>query len=90
MWAKLSWWQADGKIFAGELVDEHLITTTANLNAQTQISIITFQTHDDIKGPAHAMDRIVNNAAFCAHLDSSFRPLTLREKLVVDAGKYFN
>jgi len=70
--------------------DEHLITTTGDLNSQTQISVMTFETHGDIKGPARAEDRIVNNAVSCEHLHLSFRPLTLREKLVVDAGKYFN
>jgi len=78
----------EGKMHASELIDEHLICKTAGLNEQTEVSVMTFQKHDDIKEDARAADRIANNTILCAHLDRLFRPLTLREELIVDAGKY--
>jgi len=77
-----------GKMNASELMDEHLICKTVDVNEQTEVSVMTFPIYADIKEGARAMNRIANNTILRAHLDRLFRPLTRHEELIVDAGKY--
>jgi len=80
--------RSEGQMMATELVDEQNIHTTAQLNAQTVVSVMTFEKLDDICEDTRADEKLGNNAIFCAHMDKFFRPLTFQEKLILEAGKY--
>jgi len=80
----------EGMLLGKELMDEQHIHQTANLDAQTRVSVMTFTKFNDITDDARTAIRNANNLIFRTHLATYFRPVTLHERLIVEAGAYIN